>query len=157
MTPPEGSRGLRHVCWNGLKSCWTWMVKTKLPVLAFIVGAVIFGLASYTLFARLGAIDERERDQAAVQQALDNYRNELRTYDLQVTDRNSCIERAERSDKNYGQHEAIADAVEDIGGERAIALAQVLRAGPLLSSPPADASACPPVPIAPTPPKELTQ
>jgi hypothetical protein len=138
--------------WNAFVNAWR---KPKTTTWGEIVTVAAFlAIAGWFIIGQVESIKDREIASAAFEVQQDAYQADLRAYDSSVSAHTLCVDSVGRSDANREQWQLLADIVAalDSGTGRAVALAEEIRTGPVLSVPPRSLEDCPTIPALPEPP-----
>lgn len=143
----------------------TWFVTTrpgmwatgKTPRWQTILAILVLAVPGYLLVSSsIGATNDRQRQ--ADLRALSNqiFASDLATYSQAVAGYQICLDGISRSDANRTQWSDLADIVAalDNGNGNAVAFADQIRNGPLLSVPPRTIDDCPNPGPPPSPPAQ---
>lgn len=146
------------------KRFWTWFVETtpgrflarKTTVANLIIAVLVMASGYPLVISSLGAVNARIRHADLGKVSQDIYVAKVVDYSQAVATYQICLDGVTRSDANRQQWSELADIIAalDVGSGKAIAFADEIRTGPLLSSPARTVDSClnpgaPPVAPAP--------
>lgn len=119
-----------------------------------LIGGAVIAVGFFLVFTQQGELDRRAREEAAADDARDDYAASLDTYRAAKGAWDLCVETVAGSIKNRGQWVVAVDKIEELGG---VAFAADLRNGPLLAGEPRTEAECGDEPERPVTPPELVE
>lgn len=126
------------------------MTTRRAVIGAIVIVCVAVGVGLFWI----NAIAQRQRDSAETATIAGDYATEVRSYDLAVTARATCLAGVEQLSLNRGQWFFLQDILNQLG-QGAADFGEQLNDGPLLAAEPPDAANCGPEPVQPELPPEL--